>query len=163
MQRISLQVHASLNNKRKKERKYCMSDAPRSKRTQSTTVWCVRAKHVILTPHRCMLPLSSLCFLWPSPFTSTPLSLSPTPHFPSLCLFSLHQSISLYLSSPFTSLFLSHIHTDTHKHTDTHTHTYRHTHIQTQTQTQTHTHTHTHTQHTHTHTHTHTSSTYIWQ
>lgn len=48
-----------------------------------------------------LLPSLSLAL----PFTSTPLSLSPTPHFPSLCLFSLHQTIILNLSlSLFPSL-----------------------------------------------------------
>jgi len=45
-----------------------------------------------------LLPSLSLAL----PFTSTPLSLSPTPHFPSLCLFSLHQTIMLYLSLSLT-------------------------------------------------------------
>jgi len=76
----------------------------RSKRTQSTTVWCARAKHVILTPHRCMLPLSSLRFLWPSP-SLPPLfhSVPPLTSLRSVSSRSIKQSCCTFLS-------LSHTH-----------------------------------------------------
>lgn len=86
-------------NKDRKNTACQMHCSVRSKRTQSTTVWCARAKHVILTPHRCMLPLSSLRFLWPSP-SLPPLfhSVPPLTSLRSVSSRSIKQSFCAFLS-----------------------------------------------------------------